>query len=131
MNSQKSKITTVLIAALLIISIAASVFATASAVTYNNTSKLTYAYVTTMPHNVGVGDRITIYAWINQIFPNAGMTNDYRFHNYTVVITKPDNTTETLTQATISDTTSNQAFGYTPTCNRHIHSKLLLPTNKR
>jgi PQQ enzyme repeat. len=114
MNFQKSKITTVLIAALLLVSIGASLLATASAVTYNNTTKTTFAYVTTMPHNVGVGDKITIYSWINQIFPNAGMTNDYRFHNYTVVITKPDNRTETLTAATISDTTSNQAFSYTP-----------------
>ena len=111
MNSQKSKITTVLIAALLVISIGASIFAaTATAAT----TKPTYAYVTTMPHNVGVGDRVTIYAWVNQIFPGAGMTNDYRFHNYTVVITKPDNHTETLYQDTISDTTSNQAFGYVP-----------------
>ena len=112
----KNKMTALLIAVLVLSSIGAStLLQTSSAATYNNATKTTYAYVTTMPHTVGVGDTITIYMWVNQIFPNALMTNDYRFHDYTIVITKPDNTTETETFDTISDTTSNQAYGYTPT----------------
>jgi len=111
----KTRMTAMIIAILVLSSIGASVTQTSSAATYNNTIKPTFAYVTTMPHTVGVGDTITVYMWINQIFPNALMTNDYRFHDFKIVITLPDNTTETYTFDEISDTTSNQAYGYTPT----------------
>ncbi len=109
----KSKTATIMIAALLIISMGASIYAqTATAAT----TRSTFAYVTTMPHNVGVGDTLTIYMWVNQLFPSTGMANDYRFHNYQLVITHPDNTTkDTYTIATVQDTTSNQAYSYTPT----------------
>jgi len=111
MKFQNTKLTTLLLATLLIVSIGASVFAaTANAATV----KPTFAYVTAKPDTVGVGQTITIYTWVNQIFPGAAMTNDYRFHNFKIIITKPDNTTETMVADTIQDTTSNQAFSYTP-----------------
>lgn len=111
----KNKTTAIIIAILILSSVGASLLQTSTATTYSYATKSTFAYVTTMPHNVGVGDTITIYMWVNQIFPNAYMTNNYRFHNYKIVITLPDGTTETHTIETISDTTSNQAYSYTPT----------------
>jgi hypothetical protein len=86
MKFQNTKLTTLLLATLLIVSIGASVFAaTANAATV----KPTFAYVTAKPDTVGVGQTITIYTWVNQIFPGAAMTNDYRFHNFKIIITKP------------------------------------------
>jgi outer membrane protein assembly factor BamB len=99
-------------AALMIVSIGASMalIPTTSAAT----TKSTFAYIEALPHNVGVGDDIMIYMWVNQIAPSALMTNDYRLHNFQLTITKPDNTTETKTWETVWDTTSNQGYVYVP-----------------
>jgi len=108
----QSKTATILIATLLILSMATTMMLipTASAAT-----KTTFAYVQALPDHVGVGDDVTIYMWIDKTFPGALLTNDYRFHNFQLTITKPDNTTETKTWETVIDTTSNQAYVYTPT----------------
>jgi len=111
MKFQKSKLAAILVTALMIISIGTALISTTSAATTFET----YAFITTMPHTVGVGQTITIYFWVDKIFPGANMTNDYRFHDWKLVITLPDNTTETKTFETIDDTTSNQAYRYTPT----------------
>ncbi len=75
----------------------------------------TFAYVQALPSHVGIGDDITIYMWIDKLFPGADMQNDYRFHNYKLTITRPDNTTETKIWETVLDTTSNQAYVFAPT----------------
>lgn len=111
MKTQSSKLTAILIAALMLVSIGTALISTTTAATTLDT----YAFITTAPHTVGVGQKITIYFWVDKIFPSAGMANDYRFHDWKLVITLPDNTTETKTFETIADTTSNQGYGYTPT----------------
>jgi hypothetical protein len=112
-----------MIATLLIISIGTSMILVpfASAADPHNPSQdiITTAHVAALPELVGVGQHITIYAWLDKIFDGAqpsgsATANTYRFHNYKITITKPDNTTETLQQDYIADTTSNQAFSYTP-----------------
>jgi hypothetical protein len=112
MKSRNSKLAAILIAALMLASIGAALFATTSAAT----TRKTYAYITTMPHTIGVGQTITVYFWVNQIFPGASMYsgNTMRFEDWTIEITAPDNSTETKTFDKIMDTTSNQAYGYTP-----------------
>ena len=109
----KPKVTTILLVTLLIVSIGATLLVpTASAAV---TTRKTFAYVEATPNTVGVGDSITIYMWIDKTFPGADMDNNYRFHNFKLTITSPDGSTFVKTFETISDTTSNQAYVYTPT----------------
>jgi outer membrane protein assembly factor BamB len=84
--------------------------ATDAATTYK-----TFAYVAALPSHVGIGDEVVIYMWIDRTAPSADMDNPYRVHNYKLVITKPDNSTEEKTWETVQDTTSNQAYVYSPT----------------
>ncbi len=111
MNTQ-SKVTTIFLVTLLIISIGATVLIPAANAA---TTRKTFAYVEATPNIVGVGDSINIYMWIDKMFPGADMENDYRFHNYKLTITAPDGTAFTKTFDYIADTTSNQGYIYTPT----------------
>ena len=74
----------------------------------------TFAFVAALPNHVGVGDEITIYMWIDKTAPSADMQNDYRIHNYNLTIVKPDGHVVQETWDTVFDTTSNQAYIYTP-----------------
>jgi len=75
----------------------------------------TYAYITVAPNPVGVNQPVRILMWLDQTFRDANpRTNDYRFHNYKLTITKPDDTTETKTWDVCEDTTSSQGYSYTP-----------------
>jgi hypothetical protein len=119
MQNKSRQLVTILIATLLVTSIASTIVLTASAHT-PAWDVITTAHVAAAPDNIGVGQRVMIYAWLDKIFDGAlpsgnANPNNWRFHNYTLVITKPDNTTDTLYQDRIDDTTSNQMFGYTPT----------------
>jgi hypothetical protein len=111
MKNAKDKSITILIATLLLVSIAASLITPA----VDAKAIPTFAYVQALPSNVGVGDSITIYMWIDKTAPSADMDNDWRVHNYKLTITLPDGTTVVKDWATVSDTTSNQAYLYTPT----------------
>jgi hypothetical protein len=76
----------------------------------------TYAYITVSPNPVGVDQTVRILMWLDQTFPDANAhTNEYRFHNYKLTITKPNDTTETKTWDVCMDTTSSQGHSYTPT----------------
>jgi outer membrane protein assembly factor BamB len=74
----------------------------------------TYAYINVAPNPVGVGQTVTVYIWLYNTFDSELLTNDYRFHNYILTITKPDGTTSTQTWAYISDSTSSQITAFTP-----------------
>jgi len=75
-----------------------------------------YAYINASPSPAGVGQGVEIIMWVNEVYGgNAAIPNDYRFHNYQLVITAPDGTNTTETFATVSDSTSAQDYFYTPT----------------
>jgi hypothetical protein len=119
MQTKSRKLATIMIAAILVISIGASTILTVSAHT-PGWDVITTAHIAVMPDPIGVGQKLTIYTWLDKIFDGAlpsgnAAANEYRFHNYTVVITKPDGTTDKLYQDRIEDTTSNQGFSYVPT----------------
>jgi outer membrane protein assembly factor BamB len=119
MQNKSKKLATLFIAAFLVLSIAGSSLLTASA-HYPEWTVITTAHVAAAPDNLGVGQKLMIYSWLDKIFDGAlpsgnAAANLWRFHNFTLVITKPDNTTDTLYQDRIEDTTSNQMFSYTPT----------------
>jgi PQQ-like domain len=74
----------------------------------------TVAGIIARPNPVGVGQQVGILMFIDKAPPLG--TGDYgeRYHNYTVTITKPDNTTETLGPFD-SDAISFGYAYYTPT----------------
>lgn len=85
----------------------------------------THAYIVAMPDPVGVGQSVVVYAWLDLTFGAAarrlgetnsfaGIYNDYRFHNYQIVITAPDGTKTTQNFDYIADTTSSQQFKFAP-----------------
>jgi FOG: WD40-like repeat len=75
----------------------------------------TYAYITAGTNPIGVGQPVNIIMWLDTVIGGAYPTNDIRFHNYNLTITKPDGTTETHIFDVIQDTTSSQSYSFTPT----------------
>jgi len=73
----------------------------------------TYAYIAVSPSPVGVGQDTFVFIWVDKVPPTAGGIGGDRWTGMTVVITKPDGTTETKGPYT-SDATSSAAFTYTP-----------------
>ncbi|MCW4002539.1 MAG: PQQ-binding-like beta-propeller repeat protein [Candidatus Bathyarchaeota archaeon] len=74
----------------------------------------THPMLTVNPNPVGVGQPVNIVMWVGMLLPSASVTNDIRFHDYTLTITKPDGKTETMKWAIVQDTTSTQYTKYTP-----------------
>jgi hypothetical protein len=73
-----------------------------------------FAFITALPNPIGAGQFTLIYMWLDQVFDGAALVNDYRFHNYHLTITKPDDTTEEHDFLYVSDPTSSQSFSYAP-----------------
>ncbi|HLN89262.1 MAG TPA: hypothetical protein VK253_04285, partial [Candidatus Binatia bacterium] len=73
-----------------------------------------YAYISVAPNPVGVGQTVAVCMWVDYPFSGALITNDIRRHDYTLTITKPDQTKETKTWPVITDTTGVQYLQYTP-----------------
>ena len=74
----------------------------------------TYAYIVVSPNPIGVGQTVNVNFWINAPPPTAAAQYGDRWSNLTVVITKPDGTTEKLGPYQ-SDTTGGTFTTYTPT----------------
>jgi hypothetical protein len=74
----------------------------------------THAFVIFAPTPVGVGQTTSVLCWVDRPVRGASVGNDRRFHNYTVTITKPDNTTDVIVWETVWDTTSSAYSVYTP-----------------
>lgn len=73
-----------------------------------------YAYIVAEPNTIGVGQKVSIFMWVDLPLPGATLTNDVRRHDYTLTITKPNNTTETKHWDVISDSTGVQFTTYIP-----------------
>ena len=56
----------------------------------------TYAFINAAPQPIGVGQTATLTFWLDKVPIGAeGLYGD-RWHGYTITVTKPDGTTETL-----------------------------------
>jgi hypothetical protein len=71
-----------------------------------------HIYVTTNP--IGIGQKAQIYLFLTPTYADTNMANDYRFHNYKLVITSPSGKVTEQTFPTCQDTTSNQATSFVP-----------------
>ena len=114
MKTSKSKTATAI--AFLVLSIGASMIMMPLANAHTPKWEIpTYAFVLAVPNPVGVGQSTWIYMWIDKTFSGELISNDYRFHNYKLTITKPNGDSEVKTWDICWDTTSSQGFSYTPT----------------
>ena len=123
MKTSRSKTAATAIALLLIVAMSSSLMLIPNASAHNPAWQIpTFAYILVLPNPVGVGQQLTVYVWLDKTFGsnpaqvggNAAVANNYRFHNYQVIITKPDKTTQTMSWDIIWDTTSSQLFYFTP-----------------
>ena len=73
----------------------------------------TYAYLSVNPNPVGVGQTVSVNFWLDKVPPTAMQQYGDRWHNMTVVVTKPDGTTETLGPFS-SDDTGGAYTSYSP-----------------
>lgn len=110
-KSRKFAITTILLLPLLF-----SVLATLPAADAHTPplNLKTFAYITLAPDVVGVNQQMLIYMWLQVVPPTAEGAYGDRWHDFTIIVTKPDSTTETLGPFT-SDPIGFSSTTYTPT----------------
>ncbi|HUK84936.1 MAG TPA: hypothetical protein VLU95_03645, partial [Candidatus Acidoferrum sp.] len=113
-NFNVKKFLTISIASLLILSIAASITQLPTASAHTPAIQVpTYAYINVAPQPIGIGQQITIVFWLDKVPIGAeGLYGD-RWHGYTVTVTKPDGTTESLGPFS-SDVNGGASTRYTP-----------------
>ncbi len=73
-----------------------------------------YAYVSTAPNPIGVGQTAQVYMWVDTPMPSAAVSNDIRRHGYSLTVTTPEGKTESFSWDVVDDTTGMQFFAYTP-----------------
>jgi outer membrane protein assembly factor BamB len=79
-----------------------------------NWSIVSYPYISAAPSPVGVGQEVYVFCWVDIPLPSAGVNNDIRRHDYTLVITDPDGANSTQHWDRVDDTTGIQAYAFTP-----------------
>ncbi len=75
----------------------------------------TFAYINAAPNPVGAGQKVDVLIWVDKPRASAALSNQYRMHNYTLIITDSDGT-EILNKfwLNITDPTSSQYYAWTP-----------------
>ena len=116
MQTIKNKIMAILIATLLISTTGASLLLTPTANAHTPAWEIpTYAYMNARPNPVGVGQQVIIVVWLDKIQAGTVISNDIRFNDYKLTITKPDGATDIVNWPVVIDTTSSAYTLYTPT----------------
>ena len=114
MLNQKNRIAAITIVVMMIISMTASItlipISKAHTPPYNIP---TWAYISVQPNPVGLGQAAYVNFWIDKAPPTAATVYGDRWQNYTVKVTHPDGTTETLGPFA-SDDTGGAHTTYTP-----------------
>ena len=115
MQNNKNKTMAILMSTFFIILMGTSILIIPDADAHNPPYTIaSYAYIMVEPNPVGVGQTMAVVMWIDAPMPGATLENDIRRHDYTLTITKPDNTTETQHWDVITDPTNVQYVRYTP-----------------
>jgi len=114
MGKMKNKTLGILIAVLLSVSMTASIVLLPNAEAHTPPwSVPTYSFISVSPNPIGVGQTVNVNFWVNLPPPTASAQYGDRWHNMTVVVTKPDGTSTTLGPFT-SDATGGTFTTYTP-----------------
>ena len=74
----------------------------------------THAFLAVSPNPVGVNQQVTLIMWLEEINPTASGPSGGRWQDFTVLMTKPDKTTQTFGPLTANDA-SFAVTTYTPT----------------
>jgi outer membrane protein assembly factor BamB len=111
MQMLKGKTMAIMIAVLLTVSMGASMILVPNAGAANQIP--TFSFISVSPNPIGVGQRVNVNFWVNIPPPTASAQYGDRWHNMTVVVTKPDGKTVTLGPFT-SDATGGTFTTYTP-----------------
>lgn len=127
MNFKKSAI---LIALLLLSTIATTLVSAPLANAQTSGQMASFAYLIVEPNPVGVGQTTYIAMMIDVPMPSASEANDIRRHDYQLVITAPDGTTETKSWARVADTTGVQSTSFTPTMTGTYNFNFTYPDQK-
>jgi hypothetical protein len=74
-----------------------------------------FAYINAAPNPVGVGQKVDILIWVDKPRASAALSNNYRMHNYRLIITDADGN-EVLNEfwTNVTDPTSSQYYPWTP-----------------
>ena len=73
----------------------------------------TNAFIAVSPNPAGIGQQVTLEMWLGQPNPTASGLIGGRWADFTVAITKPDGTTQTLGPFTANDASFAVTY-YTP-----------------
>jgi hypothetical protein len=112
MHTLKSKLSVILLVAILTASVGITILPIqAHTPAWQIT---TFAYITAAPNPVGVGQQTNIVFWLDTVIQGAGITNSIRFQNYNLTIVAPDGHKTEKIFPTITDTTSSQYYQFTP-----------------
>ncbi len=115
MQKLQNKTLAILIAALLTISMAASIILIPETNAHTPPWTIpTYAYINIAPNPVGVGQQVSLNAWLDKVPPGAVGQWGMRWENMKIEVTKPDGTTEVKGPYT-SDPVGGAWDWYTPT----------------
>ena len=122
MQFSRNKTIAIISILLLVVTLGASISLMPSANAHTPLWQIpTHAYIQVNPNPVGVGQQVTVYMWLDQVFgagfettAYAAINNNYRFHNYNLTIVAPNGNTTTQIFETVQDTTSSQYVLYTP-----------------
>jgi len=116
MLKSKNKTAAIAIAIFLIVSMGASMVLVQTVDAHTPPYQITtYAKVQLLPNPIGVGQSALGYVFLaNAPLSGSAITNTYRFHNFTVLITDPDGKVTKLHWDTVEDTTGCQFFRFTP-----------------
>jgi hypothetical protein len=112
---QKDKITAIATTLILLFSIAASAMFIPNVSAHDpawDISTFPHIYAATDP--VGVGQTAYVYMFLTPVYADEAVTNDYRFHNYQLIITSPTGKVTEKNFETVWDTTSNQGTTFVP-----------------
>jgi hypothetical protein len=114
LQNPKNKIRTFLIAAILIVSMSTSIMLIPNTGAHTPPWQIpTYMFVSVAPNPIGVGQTVNVNFWCNAPPPTASAQYGDRWTNLTVVVTKPDGSTQKLGPFT-SDATGGTVTTYTP-----------------
>jgi hypothetical protein len=103
------------IAILLILTFAISIVALPTASAHDPAWEIpSFAHISVTISPIGIGQTTYVYMFLTPTYPDEALTNNYRFHNFQLIITDPNGKTETKTFEYISDPTSNQGYAFTP-----------------
>ena len=116
MKNSKNRVTTILIALFLIISMTTSILLMPTTTAHSPKWTIdSYGYLQAGPNPVGVGQSVLIIMWVDGPLPGATVDNDIRRHDYTLTVTAPDGKEQSYNWPIVSDPTSVQFISYTPT----------------